>query len=422
MSSTTRTGTEPDCGKGHDSPTLRVADALAIVMDHVRPITDVEPVKIRDALGRVLAGDVHSPIDVPGYDNSAMDGYALAAHELPESGATSLRVAGTAWAGRPFSDAVGPGECVRIMTGAPVPAGADMVVMQEHVERVADQISVPGPPRPGANIRRAGEDIAANAVAVAAGTRLDPAHLGLLASIGQPECDVLRRPRVSFFSTGDELRQVGDELAGGQIYDSNRYTLHGMLTRAGVDVVDLGVISDSQDALTTAFRDAGDSDIIITSGGVSVGDADHVAGVFGDTGRILFGSVALKPGRPVVFGTRGDALFFGLPGNPVSVMATFYTFVRPALWKLSGTRGPDPVLTIDAVSRSAFRTRRGRRELLRGILTATASGYEVEPAGEQGSGRLSSMGLANCFIVIDEEREDVESGSIVRVQPFASFV
>ncbi len=422
MSSKTRTGTESDCGTGHDSPTLPVVDALSIVMEHVHPITDVERIGIRDALGRILAHDVRSAIDVPGHDNSAMDGYALSAGELPENGVAELRVAGTAWAGRPFADTVGGGECVRIMTGAPIPAGADMVVMQEHVERDGDRVTVTGPPEPGANIRRAGEDIAAATVAVAAGTRLDPAHIGLLASVGQADCEVFRRPRVSFFSTGDELRQVGETLDAGQIYDSNRYTLHGMLTRAGAAVTDLGVIPDRENSLSEAFRAAASSDIIITSGGVSVGDADHVAGVFGENGQILFGSVALKPGRPVVFGTSGSALFFGLPGNPVSAMATFYTFVRPALLKLSGHRGPDPLLTIAAVSRTGCRTRKGRRELLRGFLTATSDGYEVEPAGRQGSGRLSSMGLANCFIVIDETQEDIEPGSTVRVQPFASFV
>ncbi len=411
-----------DCG-GHDSPTLSVNAARAIVLEHTHALEQTERVALRAALDRVLASDLAAPRDVPGHDNSAMDGYALAADSLPTAGETRLEIIGTAWAGRPCPLTVGPGQCVRIMTGAAIPAGCDMVVMQEQVRRQDDHVFIAGPPRPGANVRRAGEDLAAGSLALAAGTRLGPAQLGVIASLGLAECEVLRRPRVSFFSTGDELREVGQPLGPGQIHDSNRYTLYGMLQHCGVELTDLGAIADDERSLQTAFRHAAGADVIITSGGVSVGDADHVAGVFGEQGRILFGSVALKPGRPVVFGTLGKRLFFGLPGNPVSAMATFYLFVRPALRKLSGETGPDPLLTVRATCTTALKSRAGRLELVRGRLSQREPGeYAVAPAGPQGSGRLSSMARADCFIVIEEDQVELPAGSEVLVQAFASFV
>ncbi|RMF96998.1 MAG: molybdopterin molybdenumtransferase MoeA [Gammaproteobacteria bacterium] len=416
-----RPGKAEGCG-GHDSPTLAVADALAIVRERARALQQTERVALRSALDRVLATELVAPIDVPGHDNSAMDGYALASASLPAEGWATLTLVGTAWAGRPCEREVSPGECVRIMTGAAIPRGCDMVVMQEQAQRDGERVRVPGPPRPGANIRRAGEDLAAGQPALAAGTRLGPAQLGLIASLGISECDVFRRPRVCFFSTGDELREVGQPLEPGQIHDSNRYTLYGMLRHCGVEATDLGVVADDEQSLRRAFAQAAGADLIVTSGGVSVGDADHVAGVFGEQGRILFGSVALKPGRPVVFGTFGEGLFFGLPGNPVSAMATFYLFVRPALRQLSGERGPEPVPSLLATCRTALSSRRGRLELLRGRLLTVAPGrYEVEPAGAQGSGRLSSMAQADCFIVIAEDQVELPAGSEVLVQPFAGF-
>jgi len=406
------------CG-GHDGPALPLADALARILDNVTVLTETERLPIRDALGRVLAGDVCSAIDVPAHTNSAMDGYAIAV-----GGPLTQRVVGTALAGQPFGGRIGRGECVRIMTGAVLPDGADTVVMQEHAERLDDVIEIGHEPRAGDHVRMAGEDIAAGSIALHAGELLDPAHIGLLASVGTAEVDVLRRPRVAFFSTGDELCEVGSEFEPGQIYDSNRYTLFGMLKRLGADIHDLGVVRDTREDLEHAFRQAaGGADIVVTSGGVSVGDADFVGEILGDLGEIFFWSVAIKPGRPTVFGKTGDALFFGLPGNPVSVMATFYQLVRPALLKLSGRRDDDATILVKATCRSRIRTRPGRAEFQRGVLSRDEQGdYAVEITGHQGSGILSSMVAANCFIVIPDESDGVEPGTTVLVQPFTTFI
>jgi molybdopterin molybdotransferase len=371
----------------------------------------------------VLASDVCSTIDVPGQNNSAMDGYALRSADLPDAAPLKLTLIGAAFAGQPFSGRVGEGDCVRIMTGAPVPEGADTVVMQERVNAENDRVQINTLPAAGANVRLAGEDIKAGDVALSAGVQLQPAHIGLLASIGTAEVDVLRRPRVAFFSTGDELCEVGTPTQPGQIYDSNRYTIFGMLQRLGTEVVDLGVVRDRPDELEAGFRRAAESaDLIVTSGGVSVGEADYVMEIFERLGQIEFWSIAIKPGRPTVFGKLGDALYFGLPGNPVSVMATFYQLARPAILKLSGLGAQVPVL-ISATCAATIKTKAGRTEFLRGILSRDQQGqYVVSKTGHQGSGILSSMTRANCFIVIPEDAEVIEAGSQVDVQPFEALV
>lgn len=411
-------------GCGHDAPAMPVADALARVLDTVTPLTESETLPIREALGRVLATDVRSRIDVPGHDNSAMDGYALNSRELVAGDPLTLSIVGTSFAGNPFTGHVGAGECIRIMTGAVMPAGADTVVMQEHVRQRNDTIEIEKRPAGGDNVRAAGEDIAAGSIALTAGAVLEPAHIGLLASIGNPEVEVLRRPRVAFFSTGDELCEVGSETTPGQIYDSNRYTLFGMLERLGVEIHDLGVVRDVREDLHAAFRNAAASaDVVVTTGGVSVGDADLVGDLFEELGHMEFWSVAMKPGRPTVFGTLENALFFGLPGNPVSVMATFYQLAQPGILKLSGRNPAAGQLLVSATCRSRIRTRRGRTEFLRGILSRDESGeYVVDKTGHQGSGILSSMASANCFIVVREDQDDLEAGSSVQVQPFETFV
>ncbi len=340
----------------YDGRALPLAEALDRVLNEVSPISDRELLPIRQALGRVLAADVRSENDVPAHTNSAMDGYALAADDLSNDGQTSLSVIGTALAGRPFDGQASRGDCVRIMTGATIPDGTDTVVMQERVTRDDDTATIDGSHVKGENVRYAGEDIEAGSIALTTGTLLDPAHIGLLASVGVAETEVLRKPRVAFFSTGDELREVGQKLEAGQIHDSNRYTLFGMLERLGVEINDLGVVPDRNQDLERAFRLASESaDVIITSGGVSVGEADYVMGVFEQFGQIDFWSVAIKPGRPTVFGKMGNALFFGLPGNPVSVMATFYQIVQPALRKLSGIRKQDCSVRISATCLSKIK-------------------------------------------------------------------
>jgi len=414
---------DPGCMDDFDPESISTNDARQRILAAVTPLKGLERVALRSALGRVLAEDVCSPFDVPGHVNSAVDGYAVASDDLPASGSRELTVAGTSFAGHPFDGTVAAGECVQIMTGAVVPEGTDTVVMQEHVERAGDErIRIDDRHQRGQNVRYAGEDIQRGAVAVARGKRLGPAELGLLASLGVNEVPVPRRPRVAFFSTGDELRSIGEPLAAGEIYDSNRYTLYGMLTRLGVDVIDMGVVQDTAGETANAFRRAAaDADVLITSGGVSVGEADHVKQTLTELGRIDFWKVAMKPGRPLTFGRIGDALFFGLPGNPVSVMAMFYLFVQPALRYFMGETDVEP-MTLKARSLSKLRKKAGRTEYQRAVLANDADGeLTVEKTGAQGSGILTSMSRANCFVVLPMESEAIEPGARVSVIPFSEL-
>jgi molybdopterin molybdotransferase len=412
------------CADGHEGPALKLSDALGRILAEVQPVSGRETLAVRSALGRVLSADVVSRINVPSHTNSAMDGYALSGGDLPADGETRLDIVGTSAAGRPFAGQVGARQCVRILTGAPMPAGADTVVMQENVALDGDTVIVGAGQKAGQHVRQAGEDIAAGNVALSAGTLLMPAEIGILGSLGVSEVSVRRRPRVAFFSTGDELRSVGEPLGEGLIYDSNRYTIFGMLTRLGVELLDMGIVRDERDAVEQAFaKAAAEADAIVTSGGVSVGDADYVAETLERAGTVGFWKVAMKPGRPLAFGRIGDALFFGLPGNPNSVMATFYQLVQPALQALAGMPNPEPPLTMPAISASALRKKPGRREFQRGVLSRSGDGrLIVRKTGHQGSGVLSSMAAANCFIVLPEDSGPVSEGDEVAVQPFAAFI
>jgi molybdopterin molybdotransferase len=425
MNDKTNTGTDC-CEDPHIGNALTLADALDRIRSTIQPVEGSESVDLPNALGRILDEDVVSAVNVPGHTNSAMDGYAVRAEDLPEpeSGPETLVMIGTAWAGRGFDGEVGKGQCVRIMTGAPVPDGADTVIMQEHVESDDDKVVIKAGNRPGQHVRHAGEDIKQGDIALAAGIILRPAQLGVLASIGCGEVRVRRRPRVAFFSTGDELRPVGETLEKGQIHDSNRYTINGMLARLGVDVVDLGIVADRRDEIEQAFLDgAGAADAIITTGGVSVGEADYVKEILDKIGEVSFWKVAIKPGRPLAYGRVQGTPFFGLPGNPVSVMATFYQIVQPMLEVLTGLKKADPVVLIDAVCQSTLRKKPGRMEVQRGVLETDDEGrYVVSTTGRQGSGVLSSMIEANCFIVLPLEQETTKPGDIVRVQPFRGLV
>lgn len=398
-------------------------EARRKILERITPIGFSQRVALRDALGRTLAEPVVSPLDVPSHANSAMDGYALAGSSLASEGVTELLITGEALAGHPFPGEVGPGQCVRIMTGAPMPAQTDTVVMQERAEESEGRVRLAAGQTPGQNVRQAGEDIACGDAVFEPGRCLTPADLGLLASLGIPEVAVRRRPRVAFFSTGDELRSVGQVLREGDVYDSNRYTLYGMLTRLGADVLDLGVVRDEPDLLEAALRRAAaDADVVITSGGVSVGEADYIRGLLERIGGVSFWKIAMKPGRPLTFGEIGGALFFGLPGNPVAVMVTFYQFVQPALIKLMTGREEPPFSAI-AECGSRIKKRPGRTEFPRGVLGRGADGrLTVKLTGRQGSGVLRSMSLANCFIVLSEVQGDVESGDQVLVQPFAGLI
>lgn len=404
------------CG-GHDAPSITLDEALERIRGSLRPVSLVERVPVRNALGRVLAETVFSEADVPPHDNSAMDGYAL---RHADAGDGPLRVVGNAFAGHPFSGTVGSGECVRIMTGGVVPAGADTVVMQEHCRADERQVRVERCPAPGANIRRAGEDLPRGEPVLEPGRRLTAADLGVLASAGRAEVGVHYRLRAAFFSTGDELRSVGQPLDEGTIYDSNRYTLHGMLSRLGADVLDLGVVRDDPDALRQALKDAAaHADVILTSGGVSVGSADYVTRVLSEIGQIGFWTVSVKPGRPLAFGHIGEAAFFGLPGNPVSSMVTFTQIVTPALRHLAG-EAPRPPVRFRARCTTALRKKPGLLEFQRGLLSLGSDGLpEVTPFGRQGSGILRSMSRADCFILLPLEGAELAAGDWVTVEPFA---
>jgi len=410
------------CMDDFDPNSLSVDAAVQRIQSAIQPLTGFERLAIRSALGRTLAENIHSKIDVPGHTNSAMDGYAINGSDIPTKGLQELRLLGTSWAGRPYVGEVGKGQCVRIMTGAAMPQGTDSVVIQEKVEQMGDRIRFDAKQQRGQNVRKAGEDIARGELVLKAGKRLVPADVGLLASLGIIEVMVYRRLRVAFFSTGDELRSLGEPLEMGAIYDSNRYTLHGMLNRIGAEITDMGVIRDVREDLHNAFLQAATTaDAIITSGGVSVGEADFVKEILEEVGEISFWKVAMKPGRPLAFGRVKNAVFFGLPGNPVSVMVTFYLFVQPALRKLMGDLHTDnPTIKIPCTSR--LRKRPGRVEYQRGVIERDQDQTVVRKTGPQGSGILSSMSEANCFIVLPLESAGVSPGEMVEVLPFAGLV
>lgn len=410
-------------GSGEVRNQLTVAEARAAIFERIAPLPGWERVAIRSALGRVLAEDVVAPCNVPAHDNSAMDGYAVRAADLASAGDTALTVVGTAYAGHPFSGIVGPGQAVRIMTGAAIPQDADTIVVQEATRRDGQQVHVPAGQRKGQNLRRAGEDLALGGVALAAGTLCGPAELGLVASLGIAEVAVRRRLRVAFFSTGDEIASIGRPLAPGEVYDSNRYTLFGALSRLGCELLDMGVIEDSPAALEAAFRDASQAaDVIITSGGVSVGEADFIREMMARMGEVAFWKLAIKPGRPMAFGRIGDAFLFGLPGNPVAVLVTYYQFVRDALLGMMGVTPLPPAGLFEVACKDNIRKQPGRREFLRGRLTQHDGRLLVGLAGAQGSGILRSMSEANCFIVLPEDNAGVETGDTVLVQPFEGLV
>ncbi len=417
------------CLDDYDPESLTVDRARAIMLDMLPAVTGQERVFVRQALGRVLAEDVISPVDVPAHDNSAMDGWALRSADLAAEGETRLKNIGTAFAGRAFEGKVSRGETVRIMTGAVLPAGVDCVVMQEVTRTEDDAVIVPSGLRAEQNIRRAGEDLRSGKPAISAGKLLRPAELGIIASLGIAEVSVRRRVRVALFSTGDELCSLGTPLFPGAVYDSNRYTLWGMLTRLGCDVIDMGVVKDDPASLEAAFREAATcADAIITSGGVSVGEADFIKQLMQQLGEVAFWKIAMKPGRPMAFGHlqpdggENGAWLFGLPGNPVAVMVTFYQFARPALLKLMGL---DPVPEFPAFQARCIediKKGKGRTEFQRGILFQENGEWCVRPTGHQGSGVLSSMAKADCFIVLEHERGKVSAGETVQVQLMTGLV
>lgn len=390
-------------------------------------IEALESINIRQALGRYLGKPIISSLNVPAHTNSAVDGYALGYADI-KAGQSNFKIIGTALAGHVFAKKIASGECIRITTGAVMPEDCDTVIMQEDVT-VTDESMAIDPDhqspvhRAGQHVRQAGEDLSIGETVFSPGRKLHAGDIGLIASLGIPEVFVKRRLRVAFFSTGDELRSLGQPLKQGDVYDSNRYILYSMLTDMDCDIIDMGVIPDQPDAIRSAFQQAAENaDLVLTSGGVSVGDADYVKMILDELGEINFWKLNMKPGRPLAFGQLNGATFFGLPGNPVAVMVTFFQFVIPAIRKMMGAEDLD-LLTINAISQNRLKKQPGRTEFQRGILSRNQDGeMVVQSSGSQGAGILSSVSRSNCLIILDESQATIEAGDRVAVQPYINFM
>ncbi len=414
-----KTLSEASCADDYDPNSMLVDQARLLIRQFLAPIAGTLRLPVRSALNHVLAEDIVSPVNVPAHRNSAMDGWALRFVDLKADGESLFSEIGTSFAGKPFAREVNAGECVRIMTGGVVPEGADCVVMQERAKANGKQITIAPGQKPGQNLRHAGEDLKAGAIALTKGSPVRPAELGLIASLGIGEVSVYRKLRVAFFSTGDELRSIGSALGPGQIYDSNRYTIYGMLVQLGCEVYDMGVIADDPVLIENAFAEASRiADVVITSGGVSVGEADFVKQMLNKLGEVLFWKIAMKPGRPLAYGKIGSAHFFGLPGNPVAVMVTFYQFVRDALLVLMGRTNIEPFPTLQVLCTSPIKKVPGRTEFQRGNLVARCARQLDAYASPVIKARafLKSMSDANCFIVLAQAQGNIESGALVDVQ------
>ncbi|GAB3531495.1 molybdopterin molybdotransferase MoeA [Photobacterium alginatilyticum] len=401
-----------------DAPGLMpIETALTKILAEVKPLETVQTVSLSEAMGQVIAEDILSPINVPPFANSAMDGYALRSADLEKT--DTLMMAGKSFAGIPFEGVCGEGQCIRIMTGAQMPEGADTVIMQEETEVDGDAIRFLIKPPANDNVRPIGDDVRLGDVVVAKGNRVTAREMPLLASLGIATVSVYRRPSVAFFSTGDELRSVGEPLEAGQIYDSNRYGIRALLEKFGCDVIDLGIIPDNPEKLREAFDEATKADVLVTSGGVSVGEADYTKDILDEQGEIGFWKIAMKPGKPFAFGTIKDTWFCGLPGNPVSAMLTLYQLVQPMIAKLAGHSQYQPPQRLKAKATTVFKKRPGRTDFQRGIYQISPEGQiEVATTGNQGSGAFSSMHQANCFVVLEQERGRVMPGEEVTIELF----
>jgi len=403
--------------QGYDPQSLRMADANAFIAQLVQPVNGTELLPLRQCDGRVLAEDVVSGMAVPAHDNSAMDGFAFDGTALDGCTALSLRMVGTALAGKAWAGTVGPGECLKVMTGAILPAGLDTVVPHEMTTIEGEQVTIPADRlHLGDNRRLRGEDLQLGGIALSKGERLKPAALGLAASLGIQALPMVRRLKVAYLSTGDEVQSPGEPLREGAVFDSNRFTVTSMLERLGCEVIELGVVRDEPVALEAAFRKAAaQADVIISSGGVSVGEADFTKGMMAKLGDVAFWRIAMRPGRPFALGRIGDTVLFGLPGNPVAAMVTFLTLVRPALLQMMGT-DPTPLPMLQARSEEPLRKKAGRTEYQRGIVSTGPDGrLLVRTTGNQGSGVLSSMVQANGLIVLSHEQGHVAVGDTVNV-------
>lgn len=400
---------------------IPVSDALSKLKAAVQSVTATIEVNIDDSDGRILSKDVVATVNVPPVNNSAMDGYAVNLADLHTNNSSkmTLVVVGVALAGQPFSGEINPGECIRIMTGAPVPAECNAVIMQENVVRHGDAITLSKTPVLHDNIRFCGEDIKTGDTIFSTRHKIRSVDIGMLASLGIAKIEVFRRLTVAVFSTGDELKLPGQILNTGDIYDSNRQTIKAMLTRMHIDVIDMGIIPDNLAAIRQAFTDADQAaDAVISTGGVSVGDADYTKAVLDELGDINFWKVAMKPGKPFAFGQLPNSIFFGLPGNPVSATVTFHILAAPTLRHMMGGDN-QPNLALAATTIKEIKKRPGRMDFQRGVASINKQGaLVVEPLSAQGSGILSSMSNANCYIVLEQEQGRVESNSVVTIELF----
>jgi len=393
---------------------LKLEQALVQITDTTQTIDGYERLSLKKATNRLLREEVKAPINVPSFRNSSMDGYAVRSQD---NNCNELSIIGTSWAGRPFVGQLNQGECIRIFTGAFVPDSCDCVVMQENVSCVKNIIQIQTPAQPGENVRNVGDDIQQHQTLLTEGHLLKTADIGLLASCGVAEVNVYKKINVGFFSTGDELASIGTQLSLGQIFDSNRYMLHAMLEESGVVPIDLGVIPDELEAVEKALTNAASNcDVVITTGGVSVGEADFITDVVEKIGHIALWKIAIKPGKPLAFGSINDAVFFGLPGNPVSVLVTFQQVVLPALQKMMGNKSPPKPVTLNAIADENIQKEPGRLEFQRGVVTNIDGVLRVKPTGGQGSHMLSSMSHANCFIVLDQSSGNINKGQQVAIQ------
>ena len=412
---------EPGCLAEYDPNAMQIESAKKLISSFIKPIKETESIKLIDSLNRVLALNLVSPINVPNYDNSAMDGFGFNISSLKNT--KKLMVKDTVLAGKPIKFSVKDGEAIQIMTGGKIPKGVDTVIPIELVKYENNEITFIQMPKIGANIRKCGEDIKHKDIVLNKGTLLHPAELGLIASLGLSKIKVFKKLKVGFFSTGDEIVKVGEKIKSGQVYNSNHFTIYSMLNRLNIESIDLGLIPDSKIIIkNTLLNAAKQADVIITTGGVSVGEADYMKEVLKEIGQVLFWKLSIKPGRPMAYGKINKTDFFGLPGNPVSAMVTFYQIVQDALKIRMGLTlyNAIPLLKVECVE-SIFK-RPGRTEFQRGTLFESNGLWKVKTTGQQGSGILSSMSKANCFIVLGSDRGAVKAGEMVNIQLMESFI
>jgi molybdopterin molybdotransferase len=416
--------TKPSCTDIDEAGLISVNEGLSLIFADVQHVSGYERIAIETASKRTLAETITAPFNVPAHTNSAVDGYGICCADLSQDETTKFEIVGEAYAGEPFTGTLNPGQCIRIMTGATIPDKVDAVVMQEHAGHQHNTLLVDDRHKPGQNIRKAGEDIRLGETILYPGRSLTPADIGLMASLGIAEVNVNRKLKVAIISTGDEIHSIGQPLTPGTIYDSNRYLLLTLLDRPDIEVINLGIHKDNLEAITKAFQEASKyTDLIISTGGVSVGAADYTKTALATSGNIRFWKIAIKPGRPLAFGKINNCVFFGLPGNPVAVMVTFYQLVLPALEKMLGIKDKAIAPIFLAQTTEDLRKKPGRTEIQRGIIGQHADGlWTVKTTGKQGSGVLRSMSLANAFIILDHDQTAVKAGEWVKVQPFSGLV